>query len=402
MRRRPRKCRILSITFALICVATAFLSLFNFLFDDPAAKKFDRQGSLQVFSNGVVNNDRYRKRKEFHSCFDTKNNYWRLPAVPHFIIAGVQKGGTSALRGILVKHPKLVTSMKFEPHYFDQRLQRYLLNKYQATEIKPAWLCDIQQHYIQTTFYKEALEKAKDEELYFYEKTPSYLVDPDVPGLIHSICTWKPKILVMLRDPIERAYSHYKMEREKKRVKGSSFDSIIHDEVDFLRKVGLSRAPVLPVNVSRDELENFARQLHPDQFELPSFSQKISDVAHREVIQNLSYTNFLQRGLYSVQLERWLKYFPLGESLMIVKFEEFQKNPAEVYERILNFVGVPMFRLQPKDFEKKYHTRGVLREKTMIHPPISNETRRYLQHFFQPYNNQLTKMLGKNLYEEMK
>ena len=58
-------------------------------------------------------------------------------------------------------------------------------------------------------------------------------MSPDVPALIDRICSWKPKILVILRDPIERAYSHYRMEREKLRVK-DDFETVIRNEIDYM------------------------------------------------------------------------------------------------------------------------------------------------------------------------
>ena len=298
---------------------------------------------------------------------------------------------------LLVQHPQLIASMKFEPHYFDQRLQRYLQNKYQSTELKTAWLCDIQRHYIQTTFYPEILEKATPD-LFFYEKTPSYVVHPDVPGLISKVCEWKPKILIMLRDPIERAYSHYKMEREKKRIK-QSFDEVVREEMLFLQKVKLIQAPIIPANATGSGFFEFMNKINADQFQPPLLSDEASDAAHKKVIQNLTHTNFLQRGMYSVQLKRWLRYFSLEDTILVIKFEDFQADPAKIYQEILDFIGIPMFNLSPKDFERTYRTRGVQREKVMVHLPISNETRQYLQEFFRPYNKQLSEQLGRDFYD---
>lgn len=333
-----------------------------------------------------------KKRLARFQCIDDKNIRWEMNAAPTFIIAGVQKGGTSALRGILVQHPKMIASTKFEPHFFDSKLQRYLQQKYGTTEIQKDWLCDVRRHYIQSTFPQAVLGEEHID--FFFEKTPSYLVDPDVPALIHSICSWKPKILVMLRNPIERAYSHYKMEREKLRVK-EDFETVIRKEIAYMQQVGISSAPLL----SASGVQQFADQLDPNQFQLPPSCAGVDiDRAHKQVMTNFTNTNFLQRGMYARQLQRWIQYFPLGESLLVLKFEDLQADPASIYQQILDFLGAPSYDLQPEDFVKAYKTRGQYRRKGMVHPPMSNDTRRYLEQFFMPYNELLTPLLGNEYY----
>ena len=344
------------------------------------------------------------KKRAIFQCIDEENKLWELNAAPSFIIAGVQKGGTSALRGILVQHPKMIASAKFEPHFFDSKLQRYLQQKYGVTStvttFPKEWLCDIRKRYIQSTFPQGVLHE-RHSDFYFFEKTPSYLVDPDVPALIDSICSWKPKILVVLRDPIERAYSHFQMEREKLRIK-DDFETAIHKEIDYMRQVGLSSAPRFPNEpMVASDLQHFVNQLAPSQFELPTqilVDLVASDNAHKQVLSNFTNANFLQRGMYAPQLQRWIKYFPLGDSLLVLKFEDLQAHPASIYEQILDFLGAPRFDLRPEDFAKAYRTRGQYRRKGMVHPPLSNETRQYLELFFQPYNKMLTTLLERQYY----
>ena len=347
------------------------------------------------------------KTTERFRCEDNNSKIHETNAAPSFIIAGVQKGGTSALRGILVQHPKFIASTKFEPHFFDSKLQRYLKQKHgisapTSADIPKDLLCDIQLHYIQSTFPEGVLDESHAD-FYFFEKTPSYLVDPDVPALINSICSWKPKILVMLRDPIERAYSHYKMEREKLRVK-VDFETAIRNEMAYMRKVGLSSAPLLPTDqpMSDAELQHFVSQLTPTQFQIPS--NVVADAggarerAHKEVMANFTNTNFLQRGMFGPQLQRWLRYYVLDESLLVLTFEDLQAYPDRTYKQILDFLGAPRFDLQSDDFDKAYRTRGQYRRKGMIHPPLRNETRQYLELFFQPYNAMLESLLGRHYY----
>ncbi|CAB9523355.1 Heparan sulfate glucosamine 3-O-sulfotransferase [Seminavis robusta] len=341
-------------------------------------------------------------------CVDQNNQKWKLPAVPHFILAGTQKGGTSALRDFLVQHPQMIASQQFEPHFFDQKLQRYLKNKYHSTTtstIQPQWLCDVQRQYIQSTFHSKMLERVlqnNTDGYLFYEKTPSYLVDPTVPALIHQICPWKPKIVVLLRDPIQRAFSHYKMEREKKNVK-QSFTSLVNQELQRLRELGLTRAPPIPIEPEQpqepQDLTLASTHLYDDKdpFQIPPLQLSNAATAiHQHLAQNYSHTNFLQRGMYAIQLQWWLPYFG-RDSLLVLRFEDLQQDPAQTVRQVLQFLGAPPLPLDV-DYHKTYRTRGQYRKKGMVHPPIPNQTRAYLERFFQPHNQLLSELLGEDYY----
>ena len=401
-KRKPRKNR-LSVAISVFISLIFLLLLFNFSLvneDKPAHLKGPP-------THSSANEVTLHKTTERFQCLDMNNKLHETNAAPTFIIAGVQKGGTSALRGILVQHPKFIASTKFEPHFFDSKLQRYLKQKHgisasTSIDLPKDLLCDIRLHYIQSTFPDGVLDESHAD-FHFFEKTPSYLVEPDVPALINSICSWKPKILVILRDPIERAYSHYKMEREKLRIK-VDFETAIRNEMAYMRKVGLSSAPLLPADQSMSDadLQHFVNQLEPTQFQIPSNvvldTGGVVEQAHKEVIANFTNTNFLQRGMFGPQLQRWLRYYSLGESLLVLKFEDLQAYPDRTYKQILDFLGAPRFDLQPDDFDKAYRTRGQYRRKGMIHPPLRNETRHYLELFFQPYNAMLESLLGRHYY----
>lgn len=403
-RRKPRRNRF-SIAIIVFLSLVLLLLLYSFSLVDEEELKYLEGLPAPTNDSKAAPHTTERLR-----CTDKNNQLRETTAAPSFIIAGVQKGGTSALRGILVQHPQFIASSKFEPHFFDSKLQRYLRQKHgvsatTSADLPKDLLCDIQLHYIQSTFPGAVLDDKKYATFHYFEKTPSYLVSPNVPALIDRICSWKPKILVMLRDPIERAYSHYRMEREKLRVK-EDFETAIRNEINYMRKVGLSAAPLPPLvdqATSSTEEKDLISQLKATQFQIPSAilldPEGIGDQAHGEVIANFTNTNFLQRGMYAPQLARWLRYFPLGESLLVLTFEELQAYPDRTYKQILDFLGAPRYDLHPDDFDKAYRTRGKYRRKGMIHPPIRNETRQYLELFFQPYNAQLETLLNKQYYE---
>jgi len=361
----------------------------------------DEQFFLQQLSIEASN---LQKKNNSLQC--NENGQIKKPA-PDFIIAGVQKGGTSALRGILLQNPNMTASKRFEPHYFDKFLKQHLSRNYgmspNATKaemdtIIESWVCDIQQHYMQSTFHEAALEeKGGLPDIFFFEKTPSYVLDPDVPSFISSIFP-TTKIVMVLRNPVDRAYSHYKMEREKRRVK-SDFETVLNDELRAMRRLYLTAAPplVLPLPQARHQFGDYLRA-HSSAFRIPKLPDDIRDDAHKEIMTSFADTNFIQRGMYAPQLERWMKYFSLGESLLVLKFEDLKENPAVFYKQVLDFLRAPYFELKPEDFEKAYQTRGAYRRKGMVHLPLSNATRMYLEMFHEPYNKQLTDLLDRHFY----
>jgi len=394
-------------------------------------------------------------RNDNSSSSSSTTNNSLLNAAPTFIIAGVQKGGTSALRGILVQHPKMIASRDFEPHFFDKKIYQFLSKNKEheslfrrpstpttttittttTTATGPAsipshLLCSVQRHYIQSLFPPQVVLDASYANYFFFEKTPSYLVDPNVPYLISQVCSsWDPKIIVLLRNPIDRAYSHYKMEREKLRVK-ESFESVIRQELDYMRQIGLTTAPLIPTNNNNNNNNNATDIMVQSllsgtesistsstikllsSFQLPQHlqaDQATSDRLHQQLMMNRTNTNFLQRGLYAPQLQRWLSYFPIQPAdnrdhdhqqhrLLVLRFEEMQLHPTRIYKEILDFLQAPYHPLDPTNFEKAYKTRGQYRRKNMIHPPMSNATRHYLELFYEPYNKLLEQMLGRSFY----
>lgn len=96
--------------------------------------------------------------------------------------------------------------------------------------------------------------------------------------------------------------------------------------------------------------------------------------------------NFLQRGMYIVQLEHWLEHFPLHESLHVIHHERFLSDPSAVYQEVLQFMDLPPFE---PDFNIQHNVAQYALKR-----PLSQHTRAYLEAFFRPYNRLLAQRLG--------
>ena len=314
----------------------------------------------------------------YHTC-SILDRTIKIPEAPHFIIAGAQKCGTSALLAFLTEHPKIESSSSLEPHFFDWHYpsdvdkEEWLTDRNLSTNLPdPDFQCALKQAYGEQ--FQVLPNTTAD--TFFFEKTPSYLFLARVPALIQSTCFQKPKIIVILRNPVDRAFSHFRM---KVRTEGRSFEDLVDQEIDSLRSVGLSNAPLRISNYRKDD----------PAFQIPDLTPGESERRHWKHYRKMFANNYLQRGMYMTQLKRWMELFPLGESLLVLNYERFKANPQEVFFQLLDFVGAPRF-VPTEGFGTKYNTKDA--PKT----PISAETRHYLSAFFRPYNEMLANELGES------
>lgn len=146
--------------------------------------------------------------------------------VPNFIILGAQKAGTQALRTYLSQHPLVyINSRVIEPHFFDWG---FIKTKSYGQNLED---------------YIKLLNGKKNHDCRLKgciagESTPSYLFTTKrVPARIKQVSPWA-KFIVVLRDPVKRAFSACNMLREKNEVKTSFRDHIKLDR-KWMKKVGL-------------------------------------------------------------------------------------------------------------------------------------------------------------------
>ncbi|MES9905351.1 MAG: sulfotransferase domain-containing protein [Sedimenticola sp.] len=128
----------------------------------------------------------------------------------NFIVAGCQKGGTTSLDIYFRRHPEIRMAKVKELHYFDTD-RSFISDK------------------LNYSSYHRLFSSKRCNQIYG-EVTPSYMYLRDVP---HRILEYNPemKIIVVLRNPIERAYSHWNMQRHKGCEKLPFLDAVKREEV---------------------------------------------------------------------------------------------------------------------------------------------------------------------------
>lgn len=198
--------------------------------------------------------------------------------LPDFLIVGTMKGGTSSLYHWLNAHPDVKMSREQEVHFFSKYYGRGL------------------------NYYRSYFPKISEGK-YTGESSPYYLFHPLAPERIKKDLP-DCKIIILLRDPVYRAYSHYQMHKG------------IDPAHDFDEAVALEDARVMKKHGEYNSGKDGRSTSH----------------------QAYSYT---ARGMYFEQLERWLKYYSKNE-LLILKSEDLFAQPHEHLHRVQQYLGIPI------------------------------------------------------------
>jgi hypothetical protein len=157
------------------------------------------------------------------------------------------------------------------------------------------------------------------------------------------------KLLIMLRDPVQRGYSFFHRVHVHENPKGLQIEEAI--ELDDLR-IRHARGDVLDL----DELMS-----HPYRGQVFGY------------------------GLYIDHLERWLEYFPM-EQILIIDNRDLTVDPQGVIDSVTDFVGIPREEIDGmKD-------AGKLSDKA----PLDPDTKAFMEAIFRLYNEKLYEKIGRD------
>ncbi len=272
--------------------------------------------------------------------------------LPDFLCIGAQKAGTTLLYEILKKHDRIFIPDLKEVHFFD-----------------------IDEDYARgVQWYSMQFEPAGDRFI-AGDITPSYLFFDYVPKRVRKALGGHVRLIVLLRNPIDRAYSHYWMSFRR------GYETRSFEEAIVLEHTRMKRG----------------------YFERNNFS-------------------YVSRGFYMEQIARYTALFPV-ENLKIVLFEEFTRDPSRYAEEILHFLGcspegwrcpigkkihagdldVPQFfhaLRMSKQLSLKHNLSALgslTKGKKASYPPMKKTTRRILGDLFCDEVAALSKFLGRDL-----
>lgn len=234
--------------------------------------------------------------------------------IPNLFIIGAAKSGTTSLHYYLSQHPDIFMSTVKEPHFFANAKEKdkRIYEQPQKGELHHTRIITDLDIYL-------SIFESDHPVIYRGEASPSYFFDSNAA---EKIADFNPdaKIIVLLREPVSRAFSHYNMDRNMN----------IQDEKDFVKAV------------EKDQLN----------------TDKMWGGAHL----------YIELGLYYEQLKRYSKYFP-AKQILILKFEDFIADPLKGLENIFEFLNLDInkidnLKLEPKN--QAQYTRGTFSSKALI------------------------------------
>ncbi|HLH61715.1 MAG TPA: sulfotransferase domain-containing protein [Ktedonobacteraceae bacterium] len=256
--------------------------------------------------------------------------------MPDFIIIGVARGGTTSLYEYLIDHPNIVGASRKEIHFFDNQYQKGL--KWYRGQFP----------YSMQKYYAEHVQK---KDFVTGEASPYYIFHPHAARRLKKALP-NVKMIVLFRNPIERAFSHYCWE------------------------VGWG-----------DEKLSFEEAIEREQ-------ERIS-VPEQELAQRYSFNHqhysYLARGLYADQLEKWFSLFP-REQFLLLKSEDMYKDAASIYKQTLEFLNVPYSDSKALKTEFKQYNKPKYTPPKKMDP----ELRKRLVDYFEPHNQRLYKLVGRD------
>ena len=257
----------------------------------------------------------------------------KIRLLPDFVIIGGQRCGTTSLYNYLVAHPCVASAFAKEVHFFD-------LNFRKGTD----WY----RSHFSSLVYEYLLERLRRKRLVTGEASPYYIFHPHAAKRVSQVLP-RAKIIALLRNPVDRAYSHYHLE-VRHGHESLPFDEAVEQEQERLR----------------GEME---RMLKDEDYH--SF--------------NHQHYSYLSRGVYVHQLAAWTRLFP-EHQILVLRSEALAAEPSSVYAQVLRFLGLPLW--QPQTF-KPYHLAR--------YPEMNAAVRERLTDHFAPHNHRLYELLGVNL-----
>ncbi len=316
------------------------------------------------------------------------------------MLVGGMRCGTTSFAHYLAAHPQVVLAGPKEPNYWSWH--RY-----------PARYQDF--------FVNESpLAAPGAEQCVSGEFSTSYLVHPLAPRRIRANLPHL-KVFVLLRNPADRAYSHFVMSKRAGLENECSFEEIIRREIDETADLlaAHERGFVCPNGAPQScysTVDGAPLRVAEHRRGLPA--RKLRDDVD---LRNFYYRSYVFRSIYHDQLHRWLRLYPRRQ-VMIVKSEKFFANSARTMCAAADFLGLQPFEFdQAKPLRRRWDAAigvaprlpgaghqvdgehppappdsAVARRLSRDYPAMSDAAHALLVDFFAPHNERLYRLIGEN------
>lgn len=264
------------------------------------------------------------KMLDYHARWRTLQGW--AGCLPDFVIVGTQKGGTTELYEQLIRHPQVKSAFAKEVHFFDANYEKGM-DWYRA-------------------FFPRQPDLPAPGRYITGEASPCYLFHPNAARRAR-LSVPQAKIVMLLRDPVSRAYSHY------------------HHEV----RLG-------------HETFSFEEAIAREPERLAGEKERMLADEHYYSERYMHYS-YLARGVYVDQVKSWCEHYP-GSQLLVLQSEDFFAQMDRVMRQVYAFLDIAY--MPPAKLKK---------HKTFPYRKMDEGMRQYLREYFAPYNRQLCDYLGR-------
>jgi hypothetical protein len=299
---------------------------------EAANQRIKKTRSQLAQARGTIKKTRSQlaqKEQRLNQLRMRTKSHIELGALPDFLIIGTEKGGTTFLYWTLCQHPYVEPATEKELHFFDTR---HWFEKdvswYLSQFPSPTW--------------------RDGRKVITGEASPYYLFHPFSPRRTSTILP-NVKLIALLRNPVDRAYSAYN-DKAAARQEPLSFEEALAEEEE--RTAG--------------ELE---KMLADENHHSPKYRKY----------------SYLSRGIYVDQLQRWHKYFAPNQ-LLVLRSEDLFADPIGTVEIVHQFLNLPKCEMNITSLTEERNS--------LSYSPMAPATRQRLEQFFEPHNRRLYEYLG--------
>ena len=252
--------------------------------------------------------------------------------LPNFIIFGVSRSGTTSLYQYLSQHPNIEPCAVKETRFFDMYYERGI-NWYRMN--------------YPSQWQKFVFTKLKNKKFLTGEASGAYIENPHAPKRIHDLDP-NIKLILLVRNPVDRAFSHY-IRKMKNGSEKLSFEESIEQEKSRIEG-------------EQEKMEKNEKYYSP-------------------IFHSLGY---ITKGLYAIPLKNWLKYFSMKQ-ILVLENGEFLRDPEKVYNQAIEFLNLPKWKLpEYKKFSKQ-----------RLSMDMDPKTREKLLDYCKPFNEEFYSLIGK-------
>jgi hypothetical protein len=251
--------------------------------------------------------------------------------LPDFLIVGSMKCGTTSMHGWLTEHPFVVAPMRKDTHFFSAYYGRRV---------------DWYRCFFPYARDRDAFAAEHGRPFVTGEATASYLADYWTPQRAAKLVP-NARLIVCLRDPVDRSYSQYHYFRKWEKEPLVSFEEAVASEDERLRG---------------------------------EEARERSDPGYHS--WRVYQWGYLRTSRYAEHIERWLEAFP-REQFLFLRFEDVVAAPERALEQIHEHLGLPR------------HRNGALPTLNAgSYEPMAEATRERLSEYFRPHNERLYELTG--------